>query len=293
MSKKRWWIPYVFLSLPLLLYFIWVIFPIFQTVMLSFTDWDGVSPKFSFVGLKNYKRLFEDPYLWLSLKNNIKWLISFVIIAIPAGLGMALLLDQKFPGNKVFKTLIYLPMTLSFVVIGQIWSWILEPRSGVLNEFLRAVGLGSFAKPWLSDPKIVTWALIVAALWRQIAYAMVLFLAGLKNVSTELVEAAYVDGANAWQRFWYVILPSLRPAMVIAVTVNIIDSLRAFDIVYVMTRGGPFYSSSVMANYMYVQSFHNYRMGYGSTIAVIQFLITLGFIILYLLYTLRKEEEVT
>jgi len=238
---KRWWVPYVFLAVPLTLYFIWVISPIAQTIILSFTNWDGVSTKFDFIGWKNYTRLFSDPYFWLSLKNNIKWLVFFVIVAIPAGLGMAMLLDQKFPGNKIFKTLIYLPMTLSFVVIGQIWSWILEPRSGVLNEFLRAIGLGSLAKPWLSDPKIVTYALIMAALWRQIAYAMVLFLAGLKNVSTELVEAAYVDGANACQRFWYVILPALRPAMVIAITVNIIDSLRAFDIVYVMTRGGPFY----------------------------------------------------
>ncbi|ACM23549.1 binding-protein-dependent transport systems inner membrane component [Thermotoga neapolitana DSM 4359] len=288
---KRWWVPYVFLAVPLTLYFIWVISPIAQTIILSFTNWDGVSTKFDFIGWKNYTRLFSDPYFWLSLKNNIKWLVFFVIVAIPAGLGMAMLLDQKFPGNKIFKTLIYLPMTLSFVVIGQIWSWILEPRSGVLNEFLRAIGLGSLAKPWLSDPKIVTYALIMAALWRQIAYAMVLFLAGLKNVSTELVEAAYVDGANACQRFWYVILPALRPAMVIAITVNIIDSLRAFDIVYVMTRGGPFYSSSVLANYMYIQSFHNYRMGYGSAIAVIQFLITLGFIIVYLFYTLKREEE--
>ncbi|PLV59926.1 carbohydrate ABC transporter permease [Thermotoga sp. KOL6] len=291
MSKRKW-VPYAFLALPLTLYFIWVIFPIFQTIYLSFTDWDGVSSSFKIIGLDNYKRLFSDPYFWLSLKNNIKWLVSFVVIAIPAGLGMAMLMDQKFPGNKVFKTLIYLPMTLSFVVIGQIWSWILEPRHGALNEFLRTIGLGSLAKPWLSDPKIVTYALIMAALWRQIAYAIVLFLAGLKNVPPELVEAAYVDGANAWQRFWYVILPSLRPAMVIAITVNIIDSLRAFDIVYVMTRGGPFYSSSVLANYMYIHSFHNYRMGYGSAIAVIQFLITLGFIIVYLLYTLRREEKV-
>ncbi|WP_296906892.1 carbohydrate ABC transporter permease [Thermotoga sp.] len=293
MLSKRWWVPYLFLAIPLTLYFIWVIFPIIQTIILSFTDWDGVSARFNFIGWKNYTRLFSDFYFWLSLKNNIKWLVFFVVVAIPAGLGMAMLLDQKFPGNKVFKTLIYLPMTLSFVVIGQIWSWILEPRSGVLNEFLRAIGLGNLAKPWLSDPEVVTYALIMAALWRQIAYAMVLFLAGLKNVSTELVEAAYVDGANAWQRFWYVILPALRPAMVIAITVNIIDSLRAFDIVYVMTRGGPFYSSSVLANYMYIQSFHNYQMGYGSAIATIQFLITLGFIIVYLLYTLKREEEVT
>jgi len=288
--RSKTWIPYAFLAVPLAMYGIWVIFPIFQTIVLSFTNWDGVSPSFSFVWLDNYKRLFSDPYFKLSLINNIKWLLAFVLGSVPLGLGIALLLDQKFAGDKVYKTLVFLPMTLSFVVIGQIWSWMLEPRYGAINSFLRAVGLSSLAKPWLSDPKIVTYALIMAASWRQIAYAMVLFLAGLKNVPRELVEAAYVDGANKWQRFWYVILPMLRPAMVIAVTVNVIDSLRAFDIVYVLTRGGPFYSSSVLANYMYIQSFHNYDMGYGASIAVIQFLITFGFILVYLITALRREE---
>lgn len=290
-KKNKWWVPYAFLVLPLSMYLIWVIVPIVSTFFYSFTDWDSISKTFNFVGLKNYKELFKDYYFLLSLKNNFYWMIGFVFISIPFGLGFAMLMDQKFPGHKIFKSLVYLPMTLSFVVIGQIWSWILEPRNGALNTFLRAVGLGSFAKPWLSDPNIVTFSLIGAALWRQIAYAMILFLAGLQNVSKEHVEAAYVDGANSFQRFWFVILPSLRPAMVIAITVNIIDSLRAFDIVFVMTRGGPFYSSSVMANYMYVQAFHNYKMGYGSAIAVIQFLITLVFIIAYLMNVLKKEER--
>ncbi|MFN3691420.1 MAG: carbohydrate ABC transporter permease [Fervidobacterium sp.] len=290
-KKNKWWVPYAFLVLPLSMYLIWVIVPIISTFLYSFTDWDSISKTFNFVGLENYKELFKDYYFLLSLKNNFYWMIGFVFISIPFGLGFAMLMDQKFAGHKIFKSLVYLPMTLSFVVIGQIWSWILEPRNGALNTFLRAVGLGSFAKPWLSDPNIVTFSLIGAALWRQIAYAMILFLAGLQNVSKEHVEAAYVDGANSFQRFWYVILPSLRPAMVISITVNIIDSLRAFDIVFVMTRGGPFYSSSVMANYMYVQAFHNYKMGYGSAIAVIQFLITLVFIIAYLMNVLKKEER--
>jgi len=160
-----------------------------------------------------------------------------------------------------------------------------------VNTFLRWIGLENLAKPWLSDPRIVTYSLIWAALWRQVPYAMVLFLAGLQSVDREHVEAAIVDGANAFQRFWYVILPELRPAMVITITVNIIDSLRAFDIVFVMTRGGPYYSSSVMANYMYIQAFHNYRMGYGAAIAVIQFLITLGFILVYVLNVLKREER--
>ncbi|HDG61635.1 MAG TPA: sugar ABC transporter permease [Thermotoga sp.] len=289
--KRRWWVPYAFLALPLTMYVIWVIIPIFQTFVFSFTDWDGVSPTYHFIGFENYKEIFSDPYFMLSLKNNIKWLLAFVLLSVPAGLGVAILLDQKFPGGKVYKTMMYLPMTLSFVVIGQIWSWILEPKYGALNTFLRAIGLSNLAKPWLSDPGVVTYALIAAASWRQIAYAMVLFLAGLKNVPRDLVEAAYVDGANSWQRFWYIILPLLRPAMVIAITVSVIDSLRAFDIVYVLTRGGPFYSSSVLANYMYIQSFHNYRMGFGASIAVVQFLITFGFILLYLLNVFKREEK--
>ncbi len=290
-SIKRRITPYLFLLGPLVMYTIWVIIPIIRTFIVSFTNWDGISKEFKFIGLENFRELFTDYYFGLSLMNNIKWMVGFVLLSIPIGLGIAMLMDQKFPGHKVFKSMIYLPMTLSFVVIGQIWSWILEPRNGALNSFLRAVGLGGLANPWLSDPNIVTYALIFAALWRQIAYAMILFLAGLQSVSKEHVEAAYVDGANSFQRFIHVILPELRPAMVIAVTVNIIDSLRAFDIVFVMTRGGPFYSSSVMANYMYIEAFHNYHMGYGAAIAVIQFAITLGFIITYVLNVMKREVQ--
>ncbi|KAF2958306.1 ABC transporter permease [Thermotoga sp. Ku-13t] len=289
MKKKL--TPYLFLTGPLALYFIWVIYPIFRTIVASFTRWDGMT-KPRFLGWENFVRLFNDRYFILSLLNNFKWMIGFVILSIPLGLLFAMLMDQKYPGHRIYKSLVYLPMALSFVVIGQIWSWVLEPAGGIVNTFFRWIGLESLAKPWLSDPKIVTYSLIWAALWRQIPYAMVLFLAGLQSVDKEHVEAAIVDGANAFQRFWYVILPELRPAMVIAITVNIIDSLRAFDIVFVMTRGGPYYSSSVMANYMYIQAFHNYRMGYGAAIAVIQFLITLGFILIYVLNVLKREERI-
>lgn len=260
-------------------------------MILSFTSWDGISPTYHFIGLDNYVAVFHDRVFWTSLINNAKWLIGFGLVAVPAGLALAILFNHQLRGASLFKTMIFLPMTLSFVVIGQMWSWILEPRQGVLNMALRAIGLGGLAKPWLSNPALVTYALIGVALWRQISYAMILFLAGLKNVPTPLVEAAYVDGAGAWQRFWYVVLPLLRPATIIAVTVNIIDSLRAFDIIYVMTRGGPFYSSSVMANYMYIEAFNNYRMGYGSAIAVIQFIITLSFIAVYIIYTFKQEAK--
>jgi ABC-type sugar transport system permease subunit len=288
MTTKKW-VPYAFLAVPLAMYSIWVIYPIISTFVLSFTSWDGVSPTIKFIGLKNFVELFNDPYFGVSVINNIKWLVGFAGVCVPLGLLIAMLLDQKFKGTKIYKTLIYLPMTLSFVVIGQIWCWILEPRHGAINTILNMLGLESVG--WLSDPNVVTYSLIMAASWRQISYTMVIYLAGLKQVPNQLIEAAWVDGANAWKRFIHIIIPMLKPATVVAVTVSIIDSLRAFDIVYVLTRGGPFYSSSVMANYMYIQSFHNYRMGYGSAIAVIQFLITLGFILFYMRYVLKSEEE--
>ena len=289
--RSKWWSPYAFLALPLVMYMVWVIIPIFRTMAFSFTNWDGISPSYDFVGLQNYVSLFHDRVFQGALLNNIKWLIGIKAVAIPLGLGIAILFNRKLRGASLCKTLIFLPMVLSFVVIGQMWSWILEPSQGVLNMVLRAVGLEALAKPWLSDPAIVTYALIGAALWREISYDMILFLAGLKNVSPELVEAAYVDGAGPWQRFWYVILPLLRPATVIVITVSIIDLLRAFDIVYVMTRGGPFHSSEVMATYMYTTAFHDYRMGYGATIAVIQFIITFGFIAIYIGHALREEAK--
>jgi multiple sugar transport system permease protein/raffinose/stachyose/melibiose transport system permease protein len=290
LTKKRWWVPWAFLAIPLIMYLIWVIIPIGRTFIYSFSSWDGLSKNIEFVGLDNFKMLFGDRIFITALMNNIKWFIFFIIIPVPVGLGFAMLLDMKLPGSKLFKTLVYLPMTLSFVVIGTMWSWIYEPQYGALNSFLDAIGLDFLITPWLSDPEMVTFSLIFAAIWRQIPYIMVLFLAGLKNVSQDQVEAAYVDGANAWQRFWNIILPALKPSMIIAVTVSIIDSLRSFDIVFVMTKGGPFHSSTVLANFMYIEAFNNYRMGYGSAIAVIQFAITFGFIILYLLNAMKNEE---
>ncbi|MDK2946624.1 MULTISPECIES: carbohydrate ABC transporter permease [Bacteria] len=290
LTKKRWWVPWAFLALPLIMYIIWVLVPIGRTFIYSFSSWDGLSKNIDFIGLDNFRMLFGDRIFITALMNNIKWFILFIIIPVPVGLGFAMLLDMKLPGSKLFKTLVYLPMTLSFVVIGTMWSWIYEPQYGALNSFLDAIGLDFLITPWLSDPQVVTFSLIFAAIWRQIPYVMVLFLAGLKNVSKDQVEAAYVDGANAWQRFWNIILPALRPSMIVAVTVSIIDSLRAFDIVFVMTKGGPFHSSTVLANFMYIEAFNNYRMGYGSAIAVIQFAITFGFIILYLLNVMKNEE---
>jgi ABC-type sugar transport system permease subunit len=182
-------------------------------------------------------------------------------------------------------------MVLSLVVSGLVWSWLYNPGFGLINTVLRRIGLESWARGWLSDPAVVMEAVIAVAVWRQIGYVMVLYLAGLQSVDKNLVDASEVDGANAVQRFFHVILPQLAPVTVVVIVISIIDSLRAFDLVSVMTRGGPFNSSSVLANYMYIQAFNNYNMGYGASISVVLFMISLAFIMFYLTRIAREEAN--
>jgi ABC-type sugar transport system permease subunit len=282
-------VPWSFLIVPLILYLIWVIGPMFYTFYLSLTKWDGLGAPV-FIGLKNFGRMLNDDVFWLSLKNNSIWIALFITIPVALGLALAMVLNRDIPWSKGFKVAFYSPMVLSLVVCGLIWGWLYNPTMGLINSVLRSIGLGALAKGWLSDPDLVLGAVINVAIWRQVGYVMILFLAGLQSVDSFLVEASKIDGANAWQTFLHVIMPQLRPITVVVVVISIIDSLRAFDLVSVMTRGGPFNQSSVLANYMYIQSFNNYKMGYGAAISVILFLISLVFITIYLSRMARDGE---
>lgn len=284
------WVPWAFLALPLALYLVWVILPIFQSLAFAFTKRDSIVSGAVWIGFRNFARLFQDPTFWLSIQNNLVWLAFFVLVPIPLGLGVAMLFNNEHRGNRVFKTLFYLPMTLSFAVIGTIWMWIYSPDYGVLNGILRGIGLGDWAKPWLGDRHYMTGALVAVGVWRQVPYVMILYLAGLKGVPSELVEAAMIDGASWTQRLRHIVLPLLAPATVVAMTISIIDSLRAFDIIYVMTNTKA-RAAEVLASYMYTSAFHYSDFGYGSAIAVIQFLITLLFILFYIGRVLREETE--
>lgn len=282
--------PWLFLIVPLIIYLVWVIGPMFYTFYLSLTNWDGLSSP-EFINFRNYERLFRDPVFKISLQNNLKWIVSFITVPVVAGLGLAMALNRAIPGNKFFKASFYAPMVLSLVVCGLIWGWMYQPANGLINETLRAIGLDSLAQGWLSDSDLVMWSIIVVAIWRQVGYVMILYLAGLQGVDPGLVDASKVDGCTGWQTFRHVIFPLLAPVTVIVVTISIIDSLRAFDLVSVMTRGGPYNSSSVLANFMYIEAFNNYKMGYGAAISVILFLISLVFIFIYLYRTLQTEME--
>jgi len=282
--------PYLFLIVPLALFLMWVIGPMLYSFYLSMTNWDGVSPP-KFIGLRNYIRLFDDPILYTALLNNVKWLISFITAPVVAGLALAMVLNRDIPGARVIKAAFYSPYILSSVVVGLIFGWMYHPAGGLLNATLKALGLESLALGWLSDPALATWCIIAAAVWRQVGYIMTLYLAGLQGVDPTLVDAARVDGCNSWQSFRNVIWPLLSPVTVVVVVISIIDSLRSFDLVFVMTRGGPGNASSVLANFMYIEAFNNYKMGYGAAIAVILFLISAVFIFIYVLRTLSTELE--
>ena len=288
--------PYLFLIVPLLLYMVWIIGPMLYTFYLSLTDWDGISPETKYIGLKNFETLFGSlgktvPSAFeYSLVNNLKWLLTFTTIPIVIGLGLAIILNQDIRGDRFFKVGIFLPQVLSFAVVALIWAWIYNPRAGLINSFLISLGVED-PPGWLADKSLATWSIITAAIWRQIGYVMILYIAGLKNIDLTLIDATKVDGANSWQRFRYVVFPLLAPVTTIVVVISIIDSLRTFDLVQIMTRGGPANATSVLANLMYIQAFNNYKMGLGAATAVVLFIISLVFIIIYLQRIMRDELE--
>jgi len=200
------------------------------------------------------------------------------MLAVPAGLFIAIFLNQNVTGIRIYKSLFFFPFVISQVVVGLIFAWFYAPNFGLLTKILAWLGLGDIAI--LADERFVTYGIIAAGLWPQIAYCMILYLTGLNNVSPDQVEAARLDGAKGFRMLWYVIIPQLRPATFIAVVVTIIGALRSFDLISIMTDGGPYGSSRVLSFYMYEQALSEYgfRMGYGAAIAVILFLIMMLFI---------------
>jgi len=292
----------VFLGLPLLLYGLWVIYPTIRTFTLAFTNYDGLSPA-RWIGWANFKELFQTEAFRLALWHNLIWILIFITIPTSAGLALAMVLNQGVRFDRFLKIAFYLPLVLAPVVTAMVWGWIYHPQQGLLNtvlvEILRLVKLLGFnVDPesarqigWLGDPRLALLSVIAAAVWRQVGYVMVLYLAGLKTLDSEVLEAAKVDGAEGFNLFRYMIFPMLAPVTTIVVVISIVDSLRSFDLVNVMTLGGPFSTSEVLANYMVLTAFHDYRQGYAAAVAVILFLITFVFTLIYLRQVMAQEER--
>ncbi|MCY4007825.1 MAG: sugar ABC transporter permease [Rhodobacteraceae bacterium] len=284
--------PWLFLTPVVLFFLFYVIFPIFQSFNISLYEWDGLGPK-EYVGLQNYEYLYwefvDRDAFFVSLKNNVLWLLLY-LLAIPAGLFIALFLNQTVVGIRLYKSLFFFPFVISQVVVGLVFTWFYDPTFGLLNSLLGVVGLGPVNV--LGDENLVTYGIILAGLWPQTAYCMILYLTGLNAVDPEQIEAGRLDGARGARMLWYVIVPQLRPATFIAFVVTIIGALRSFDFIAVMTQGGPFGSSRVLAYYMFevALSEYGFRMGYGAAIAVTLFVIMLVFIA-YFLWSMYREEK--
>ena len=239
--------------------------------------------------MRNYQELLDDDRFYTSLWNNLLWLILYML-AVPAGLFIALFLNQTVFGMRLYKSLFFFPFVISQVVVGLIFTWFYNPNFGIVGMIW---GWFDAVPPSiLGDERFVTYGIIAAGLWPQIAYCMILYLTGLNNVSPDQVEAGRLDGAKGWSMLRFVILPQLWPATFLAIVVTVIGALRSFDMIAIMTQGGPYGSSNVLSYYMFETALSEYgfRMGYGSSIAVVLFMIMLVFIS-YFLWTMYQEEK--
>ncbi|MCY3781383.1 MAG: sugar ABC transporter permease [Chloroflexi bacterium] len=290
LRRHPWIIPASFLILPLLVYISFVILPTLNSLYYSFTDWVGYGTDFNFVGTANFEKIFTDRLFSNAIKNTIIWLALAMTVPTALGLSFALALQGKSRINTTYKSLFYMPICLSPVIIGIIWVWLYSPKLGIVNIFLRSIGLDHIATAWLANPNTALFAVFVAWSWQQTGLNMVIFLAGLTSVPTPLVEAAKVDGASTWQTLYKVILPMLRPATVVVLALTAISALKSFEIIWVMTMGGPFNKSDTLAVFMYSESFRKFKMGYGSSAAVVLFLVTLVIIVLYFRFAAAAEE---
>jgi ABC-type sugar transport system permease subunit len=280
----------MFFVLPaLLLYLVFMVYPFFQSIYLSFTSWNGASPIKEWIGLDNYRALIRDPMLWLSLRHNLIWVIVGTVAPIVIGMGLALLLWQRPKGFTLFRTVYFMPQVLSTVVIGIVWNWIYNPIFGILNTGLDAVGLEGVSRGWLGDPDVALYAVLIAAIWATIGFTFVIFLAGLQNVSKDLLEAATIDGANAWQRFWNVTVPQMAGVINIVVAFLLIGGFNVFDIIFVMTGGGPANATEVIATYTYKEAFTQNNIGYASTLSLVMTVISLIASVTFI--RLRERQE--
>ena len=280
----------IFLLPALILFCGVLIAPIGASAYFSLFDWKGIGPK-TFIGLANYKELFTSNSIGFmkALRNSLLLAVLSVGLQLPLALALALALGKKIRGERTFLSVYFMPVLISTVVIGQLWLKIYNPDYGILNVFLRAVGLENWTRIWLGTKQTALGAVLVPTLWQYVGYHMLLLYAGVKSVPPELREAAMLDGATDGQVNRYIVLPYIKPIIRISVIFAVTGSLKSFDLIYVLTNGGPLHATEVPSTLMISMLFLRNRYGMGSTIAVM--LIVLCFVFALLINMLFKEEK--
>ena len=266
----------VFLAPAMLFIGVYLLWPIARTIELSFFSWNGVSAVRDFVGLGNWSQLMDDPIFWLAFRNNVLLIVLSIALQLPLAMGLAVLLDRlRNRLGRFLQAVWFLPLLLSTVAIGVLFGNIFNPNFGLLNAALEAIGLEEWQRAWLGEPETALYAVIAVVIWQFVPFYMILFAAALGDLSEDLHGAARIDGATETQYFFRVALPALKPVIGVAATLSVIGSLKYFDVVWVMTQGGPVNATELMATYMFRAAFRGNQVGYGSTIASALFLTVL------------------
>ncbi|MFC4598684.1 carbohydrate ABC transporter permease [Cohnella hongkongensis] len=250
----------------LLLYLFFVVVPIFWSAYYGFFDWKGIGAA-KWIGFDNYAEVVRDPIFWRGFKNNMLIVAASVFGQVPIAMILALLLTRTNLFQKIIRASVFMPMVLSSVVVGIIWSYIYHPQIGILNFLLDSVGLETLKKAWLSEPSISMYMIMLPIIWNYIGPYMIIFIAALQNIPSEINDAAQIDGVGSVRKLFRITLPMIWDTIKVVVVLCISGSLKAFDLIYVMTGGGPAHTTEVLASYMYNSTFNVYRFGYGSAIS--------------------------
>ncbi|WP_337099067.1 carbohydrate ABC transporter permease [Paenibacillus sp. YIM B09110] len=258
----------------LLLFSFFVIVPIIWSAYYGFFDWKGIGAA-KFIGFENYSEIIHDEVFWRSLKNNMLVVVASVFGQVPIALVLALLLLKNSWIHKFIRTAVFMPMVLSSVVVGIIWGYIYHPEIGILNFLMDSLGLGAWKRQWLGDPDISMYSLMVPIIWNYIGPYLVMFIAALHNIPSEIDDAAKIDGAQGSRKLFSLTLPLIWDTIKVAVVLCISGSLKSFDLIYIMTGGGPAHSTELLASYMYNNTFAIYRFGYGSAVSTAIIIISL------------------
>ena len=272
--RRRWLVPYAFIAPNLVLFTLFSFVPLLYAAYISFYDWSLIGDA-DWVGWANYARIVRDPQFWQALAHTAVYALVTVSASMAGGLVLAVGLNRPLPGRTVLRSIYFMPVVISAVATGTVAAWLFNDNYGVVNGFLVRLGVGRV--PWLSSPSWALPSLAVATVWVRVGFNMVVYLAALQSIPATYYDAAQIDGAGAWQRFRAITVPLLMPATFLLLILNIIYSFQVFDLIYVMTGGGPGFSTTTVVQYIYQAAFQTGEMGYASALGVVLYVLILGF----------------
>jgi raffinose/stachyose/melibiose transport system permease protein len=281
---------FVFLTPSLFIVLAIVYFPLIQSSIYSLFKWDAIGAK-EYIGFDNFIRLFKDSNVYLSLKNTLIYTLVYIIGVGFIGFILALIIERRIKGSNIFRFIWFIPVMISQTAVALLWERILDPQFGILNKILELLGLDILQRNWLGDSKIALYVCVAIMIWQYSGMTMIIILSAMEGIPLEVHDAATVDGVNLFQRVRYVILPLIRPILVIVTTLNLINAMKVFDSVFVLTGGGPGWATSVLSILLYRMAFKNYEFGYASAVAVFMSIVIVLISSIYLRFFRYKEEE--